>query len=294
MLSASKWRLAPFAPQNGGSIQMAHACNAHIPQPPSKLDPSPPSQVETSPLLATFSNCLSPRLPGTRRERSSCISAGPGSSSSLRATQQSSCWHPPSASPPVLMTFINELRALWILMKLAPQREKETVCFAGSAHDSRCWFLCRSQWCVCSNSRCVLHTEYITLTADCVVPAVLILADNFTAFARLRSGCTRNLTILLGTGCYASHDGGGINRYGHAQQSDSADGWHLSEQNRPSGQEASWQMLARVNVWMHEYARGGCSGVSMYLDMSCPCHTCTVETGDELCVSFLALFIQLH
>lgn len=74
-------------------------------------------------------------LPGTRRERSSCIFAGPGSSSSLRATQQSSCWHPPSASPPVLMTFINELRALWILMKLAPQREKGTVCFCADRHD---------------------------------------------------------------------------------------------------------------------------------------------------------------
>lgn len=36
---------------------------------------------------------------------------------SLHATQQSSCWQPPSASLPALMTFINELHSFWILMK---------------------------------------------------------------------------------------------------------------------------------------------------------------------------------
>lgn len=106
---APKWRLpSPIF----RSIKMAHACNPHGPWPFSK--PVPSTYKLRHPHPHTPFLQLSPRReqPGEKQ-----LYLWPRLVPTLHATQQSSCWQPPSASPPALMTFINELHSLWILMK---------------------------------------------------------------------------------------------------------------------------------------------------------------------------------
>lgn len=98
------------------------------------------SQVKTP----TFSYSFSPAPSISPRKRSSCISTRAGRSRlvpSLHATQQSSCWQPPSASPPALMTFINELHSFWLLMKSASQTENEPMLLGTAFVYMAVWFV---------------------------------------------------------------------------------------------------------------------------------------------------------
>lgn len=62
-----------------------------------------------------------------------------GSTPLLHSTQQSSRWQPPSTSLPALMTFINEVPALWILMKLASPRRTQSVCLTPAVYMWSCF-----------------------------------------------------------------------------------------------------------------------------------------------------------
>lgn len=185
MQSTSKWRRAASLHQNGvlppppifRSITMVHAWHAHGPptlsKPVSSAHKLRPPHSHT-PFLPAPS--ISPG------KRSSCTSTRAGRGRlvpSLHATQQSSCWQPPSASPPALMTFINELHSFWLLMKSASQTENEPA-LLGTAfvYMAVCLCICR----VVVVFQALMHIKcYVLRISTCVhaadrsLPAVLEL-----------------------------------------------------------------------------------------------------------------------
>lgn len=120
-----KWRL-PFPILC--SIRMARARNTQRPQPSSKSAPSPHKFIRDPHILILLCSNSFPlpwEQPGVKQLH--LYSCWPWLVPSLHATQQSSCWQPPSASPPALMTFINELHSFCILMKLG-ESDGERTC----------------------------------------------------------------------------------------------------------------------------------------------------------------------
>ncbi len=113
-----------IAPQNGvcrapSSAVFGWHASANTHGPPILLANPYPQLISWDPriLMLLFPNSLHLPWEQPGEEQLRLHSHWPWLIPSLHATQPSSCWQPPSASPPALMTFINELHSFWILMK---------------------------------------------------------------------------------------------------------------------------------------------------------------------------------